>query len=115
MLEYFEKQRELTKISLRGISESLGLAEDEIEKAFNLDSGLEEFIANYYPRCPDPDVTIGIPPHSDHGLLTFLIQNGVDGLQIQHEGKWINVNAPSGSILVNTCDHLEVCKSQLHT
>lgn len=93
---------------LGGISESLGLEEGFLDKALDLKSGLQIFVGNYYPNCPQPELTMGMPPHSDHGLLTLLIQNQVGGLQVQHEGKWINVNALPNSLLVNTGDHLEV-------
>ncbi|KAB5516034.1 hypothetical protein DKX38_026682 [Salix brachista] len=54
---------------------------------------------------------MGMPPHSDHGLLTLLIQNGIGGLQIQHKGKWVNVGTHPNSFLVNTGDHLEILSS----
>ncbi|EYU18444.1 hypothetical protein MIMGU_mgv1a015410mg [Erythranthe guttata] len=84
-----------------------------------MSSSLRIFIANLYPRCPNPDSALGMPPHSDHGLLTLVIQNGVGGLQIQHKGVWVNVNAIPNSILVNTADQLEIFsngkyKSVLH-
>ena len=94
---------------LEGISESLGLEANYIYKELNLDSGFQAFIANLYPTCSQPELAMGMPPHSDHGLLTLLIQNGIGGLQIQHEGKWVNVNSNvPNSFLVNTADHLEV-------
>lgn len=99
---------------LRGISASLGLDENEMEEALELGSGLRVLVANLYPRCPSPEAALGMPPHSDHGLLTLLIQNQVGGLQIQHQGRWIHANALPNSILVNTGDHLEVkmCKTR---
>ncbi|KAI3445766.1 hypothetical protein Pfo_002431 [Paulownia fortunei] len=117
--EYCEKTRDVASKLLKGLSESLGLGESEMEKALDLGSSLQIFIANFYPRCPNPDVALGMPPHSDHGLLTLLIENEVGGLQIQHKGRWVNVNALPNSILVNTGDHLEIFsngkyKSALH-
>ncbi|KAG5589029.1 hypothetical protein H5410_039543 [Solanum commersonii] len=55
-----------------------------------------------------PELALGMPPHSDHGLLTLIIQNQVGGLQVQHQSKWIHVNALPNSLLVNTGDHLEI-------
>lgn len=74
----------------------------------NLDSGLQILVANLYPPCPQPELAMGMPPHSDHGLLTLLTQNGICGLQLLHNGKWVNVNAVPNSFLVNTGDHIEV-------
>lgn len=107
-MEYTEKLREVARKLLGGISESLGLEESLLDKDLELESGLQVFVGNYYPPCPQPQLTMGMPPHSDHGLLTLVIQNQVGGLQVQHQGKWINVNALPNSILVNTADHLEV-------
>lgn len=98
----------MTRELLKGISESLGLEASDLEKFLNVESGLQIFIANLYPPCPQPELALGMPPHSDHGLLTLLIQNGINGLQVQHKGKWVNVNAMPNSFLVNTGDHLEV-------
>lgn len=116
---YCEKSRKVARILLSGISESLGLEEELMEKSLDLDSSFEVFVANYYPACPQPELVMGLPPHSDFGLLTFLIQNDVGGLQVQHDGKWININPIPNSILVNTGDHLEIFtngkyKSVLH-
>ncbi|KAL8536232.1 hypothetical protein ACS0TY_011746 [Phlomoides rotata] len=108
LMEYSERIRGVVSTLLKGVSESLGIEETEMEKALELSSSLQIFAANYYPRCPNPDMTLGMPPHSDHGLFTLLIQNQVGGLQIQHKGTWFNVNPPPNSILVNTGDHLEV-------
>ncbi|TMX05082.1 hypothetical protein EJD97_002572 [Solanum chilense] len=117
--EYGEKSRKVARKLLSGISESLGLEEELMNKSLDLDSGYEVLVANYYPACPQPELVMGLPPHSDFGLLTFLIQNDVGGLQIQHNGKWININPIPNSILVNTGDHLEIFtngkyKSVLH-
>lgn len=108
MWEYCEKSRQVAKELLRGISQGLGLEECYLEKTLDMKSGFQIFIANYYPRCPQPELALGMPPHSDHGLLTLIIQNQVGGLQVQHQGKWIQVNALPNSLLVNTGDHLEI-------
>lgn len=107
-LEYSQRVREVARGLLKGISESLGLEGSYIDKALNLEQGKQIFIANLYPTCPQPELAMGMPPHSDHGLLTLLIQNGIGGLQIQHKGKWVNVGALPNSFLVNTGDHLEI-------
>ncbi|CAH9081958.1 unnamed protein product [Cuscuta europaea] len=108
MLEYCENSRDVAKKLLGAILESLDLEECSIHNVLGLDCMFQIFIANYYPRCPQPELAMGLPPHSDHGLLTLLIENGVGGLQIMHQGKWANVNALPNSLLVNTGDHLEI-------
>ncbi|XP_024980145.1 protein DMR6-LIKE OXYGENASE 2-like isoform X1 [Cynara cardunculus var. scolymus] len=109
LLEYSNRTREVVRGLLSGISTSLGLDQSYVEKALKLESGLQICIANLYPPCPQPEVAIGLPPHSDHGLLTLVINNGVSGLQIKHDGKWIDVkDTLPNSFLVNTADQLEI-------
>ncbi|KAL0357042.1 UNVERIFIED_CONTAM: 2-oxoglutarate-dependent dioxygenase 19 [Sesamum calycinum] len=119
VMEYCKRSREVVRKLLKGISESLGIEESEMEKSLELDSSLQIFVANLYPRCPNPDAAVGAAPHSDHGLFTLLIQNQVAGLHIQHKGNWVHVTPRPNSILVNTADHLEIFsngkyKSVLH-
>ena len=106
--EYCKRCRQVSMELLKGISESLGFEESYIEKAMNLKSGFQLFAANLYPPCPQPELAMGIPAHTDHGLLTLLIENEIGGLQIQHNGKWFHVNPLPNSFLVNTADQLEV-------
>ncbi|XP_058760738.1 2-oxoglutarate-dependent dioxygenase 19-like [Vicia villosa] len=106
--EYSRRIWKLGKELLKGISESLGLELNYINRKMNLDSGLQMLAANFYPPCPQPELAMGMPPHSDHGLLNLLIQNGVSGLQVLHKGKWINVSSTSNCFLVLVSDHLEI-------
>ncbi|PIA51993.1 hypothetical protein AQUCO_01000103v1 [Aquilegia coerulea] len=105
-MEYSQRTRQVVRELLKGISESLGLEECYIEKAMEFDSCFQILVANLYPPCPQPELAMGFPPHSDLGLLTLLIQNQ-NGLQVNHNGKWVNVHASPNTILVNTADHLE--------
>ncbi|XP_062195075.1 probable 2-oxoglutarate-dependent dioxygenase SLC1 [Phragmites australis] len=74
---------------------------------------------NCYPACPQPELTLGMPPHSDYGLLTLVLQDHVEGLQVMHDGRWLTVEPIPGSFVVNVGDHLEIYsngryKSVLH-
>ncbi|KAK6918956.1 Non-hem dioxygenase N-terminal domain [Dillenia turbinata] len=88
------------------ISESLGLSKDYIERS--LGQGCQIVANNYYPPCPEPDRTLGISPHSDHGGLTILMQNDVDGLQIKHGEDWVAVRYVPSTFVVNLGDYLEI-------
>ncbi|KAK4563907.1 hypothetical protein RGQ29_006119 [Quercus rubra] len=118
-LEYCKRTRGVARELLKAISESLGLEPFYIEKVMNLDKGLQMFNANFYPPCPQPELVMGLPPHSDHGLLSLVTHNGIGGFQLQHNGMWVNVNAIPNSFLVNIADQLEILsngkyKSILH-
>ncbi|CAO2211821.1 unnamed protein product [Urochloa humidicola] len=74
---------------------------------------------NCYPACPEPELTLGMPAHSDYGLFTLVLQDTVEGLQVMHDGRWLTVQPVPGSFVVNVGDHLEiysngVYKSVLH-
>ncbi|XP_055817001.1 probable 2-oxoglutarate-dependent dioxygenase SLC1 [Solanum dulcamara] len=120
---YSKQTKFLYQLLIGAILESLGIVNNEN----NIDSNnLKEFedgsqllVLNCYPSCPEPDLTLGMPPHSDYGLLTLLLQDEVKGLQIQHQGKWLTVEPIPNSFVVNVGDHLEIFsngryKSVLH-
>ncbi|XP_062080140.1 2-oxoglutarate-dependent dioxygenase 19-like [Humulus lupulus] len=107
-LEYTKRTREVATEVVKAISETLGLESDHIAKSMNWDQGLQLMAANYYPACPQPDQAIGIPPHTDHGLVTLLIQNQMGGLQVQHKGKWVNWNGVPNAFVVNLGDQMQI-------
>ncbi|XP_050212456.1 2-oxoglutarate-dependent dioxygenase 19-like [Mercurialis annua] len=106
--EYSRRTRELANELLKGISESLGLEENYILKKMEVEEGSQMMVANLYPPCPQPDVTMGLPPHSDYGLLTLLIQNEYQGLHVMHKEKWVAIHPLPESFLINTGDHMEI-------
>ncbi|XP_077213203.1 2-oxoglutarate-dependent dioxygenase 19-like isoform X2 [Tasmannia lanceolata] len=106
--EYSASIRQMAMELLKGISESLGLKECYMDKALQLEVGFQIFIGNFYPRCPQPELAMGMPAHSDHGLLTVLMENGVAGLQVMHNGKWVHTKTVPNSFLVNIGDHMEI-------
>ncbi|GMI88347.1 hypothetical protein HRI_002503900 [Hibiscus trionum] len=64
---------------------------------------------------------MGLSAHSDHGLVTLLIQNetGAFRLQVHHNGKWVNIDPVPNSFLANVGGHVEILsngkyKSVLH-
>lgn len=105
--EYSQKITCVARKLIQGISESLGLESNSIIESSGFDSGLQIMAVNLYPPCPQPHLALGLPAHSDVGFLTFLIQNGIGGLQVKHEGKWVNVNPIPNCLVVNIGDQLE--------
>ncbi|KAG8368624.1 hypothetical protein BUALT_Bualt15G0064900 [Buddleja alternifolia] len=90
-----------------------------LDEALKLDSSFQLLAMSFYLPCPQPDQAIGMPPHRDRGLFSFIINNGVAGLQIECNGEWFNAYYPHNSILVVVADQLEVfsngrCKSVKH-
>ncbi|KAL2254452.1 protein DMR6-LIKE OXYGENASE 1 [Sesamum indicum] len=115
VLEYSERTRKLARILLEAVCDALELEQDYVDQVLKLGSSFQMFAANYYPPCPEPDQAIGLPPHTDPGLFTFLIHNGVAGLQIEHNGHWFNADSPQNSILVNAADQLQILSNGRYT
>ncbi|GAV62938.1 2OG-FeII_Oxy domain-containing protein/DIOX_N domain-containing protein [Cephalotus follicularis] len=112
---YAKDTKYLSLMLTEAILESLGLCgttknkipeDDEIMKLF--EDGSHLMVVNCYPPCPEPDLTLGMPPHSDYGFLTLLLQDEVEGLQIQYQDKWVTVEPITNSFVVNVGDHLEI-------
>ncbi|KAH0971517.1 hypothetical protein GBA52_023673 [Prunus armeniaca] len=104
-------------LRLVGTTENNTTEEDEMLKEFQ--DGSQLMVVNCYPPCPQPDLTLGMPPHSDYGFLTLLLQDEVEGLQIQKQDQWVTVEPIPNSFVVNVGDHLEIFsngkyKSVLH-
>jgi len=95
---------------LEGISESLGLERDYIEKALGKHG--QHMAVNYYPPCPEPELTYGLPPHADPNAITILLQNEVPGLQVLYEGNWLSVNPVPNTFIVNIGDQIQVLREE---
>ena len=70
------------------------------------------FRLNYYPPLNETDAASGagrMLGHEDVDLFTFLPAQNVDGLQVfnRANGKWIRLNAPRGTIILNTGDYMQ--------
>jgi len=105
--EYCREVRRLGLRLLGMISLSLGLEEDYIEKA--LGEQEQHMAVNYYPQCPEPELTYGLPKHTDPNALTVLLQDpSVAGLQVLKDGgRWIAVNPRPNAFVINLGDQLQ--------
>ncbi|XP_059284182.1 protein DOWNY MILDEW RESISTANCE 6-like [Lycium ferocissimum] len=105
--DYLKEVWQLAVKIFGAISEGLGLDSNYIERALG-DQGTRIIAANYYPPCPEPNKTLGLAAHSDHGGLTILMDNGIHGLQIKHNQTWFAVPHVPGTFVVNLGDYLEI-------
>ncbi|KAJ0974460.1 hypothetical protein J5N97_016425 [Dioscorea zingiberensis] len=103
---YCREVRKLGFQLLGLISLSLGLEEGYIKQV--LGEQEQHMAMNYYPPCPEPDLTYGLPAHTDPNALTILLQDQeVAGLQVLREGKWIAVNPVPNALVINIGDQLQ--------
>lgn len=95
-------QKQLMEVVLEILGLNPNYLQNEIEK------GSQVFVANCYPECPEPDVTLGTPPHSDYGSITILLQRSL-GLQVMdHNKNWLSVPVVEGALIVQLGDQMEV-------
>lgn len=89
------------------IAKALKMEVKEVEETF--EDGMQSVRMTYYPPCPQPELVMGLTPHSDATGITILGQvNGVDGLEIKKDGIWIPVRIDPDALVVNIGDILEV-------
>ncbi|GJN32509.1 hypothetical protein PR202_gb21023 [Eleusine coracana subsp. coracana] len=114
--EFGRRVRELASTLLAVLSLGLGLPgsrlEDELTGAGNKgddDDLVLQMKVNYYPRCPQPELAVGVEAHTDVSALSFVLHNGVPGLQVRHAGRWVAAaRSPEDTMVVHVGDALEI-------
>ncbi|KAK8465288.1 hypothetical protein PHAVU_009G044600 [Phaseolus vulgaris] len=105
--KYCEEVRELGLRIEEYIGESLGLEKDYIKNVLG-EQG-QHMAVNYYPPCPQPQLTYGLPGHTDPNALTILLQDlNVSGLQVLKDGNWLAVKPQPNAFVINIGDQLQV-------
>ncbi|KAK8945576.1 putative 2-oxoglutarate/Fe(II)-dependent dioxygenase [Platanthera guangdongensis] len=115
-MSYAKHTKGVFLVLMEAILETLGVGTGMLHE---FQQGTQMLVMNHFPPCPEPELVLGMPPHSDYGFLTILLQDKVKGLQVQHDDHWITVDPIVGSLFVNVGDHLEIFsngryKSVLH-
>ncbi|KAI3712822.1 hypothetical protein L1987_71388 [Smallanthus sonchifolius] len=103
--KYSDKLMGLACKLLEVLSEAMGLEKEALTKScVDMD---QKVVVNYYPKCPHPDLALGLKRHTDPGTITLLLQDQVGGLQATRDGgkSWITVEPVEGAFVVNLGDH----------
>ncbi|XP_004235243.1 jasmonate-induced oxygenase 2 [Solanum lycopersicum] len=97
------------------LSENLGLNEDVLQNAFGGEDIGACLRVNFYPKCPQPDLTLGLSPHSDPGGMTILLPDKhVAGLQVRRNANWITVKPASHAFIVNIGDQIQILSNAIY-
>jgi isopenicillin N synthase-like dioxygenase len=106
---------------LRTWAVALDAPEDVFDEAFADDRAFSLIKIVRYPGTSDENnPQQGVGAHRDGGVLTLLlVEPEKDGLQVEHEGEWINAPSLPGAFVVNIGEMLELAtngylKATLH-
>ncbi|PSS03172.1 Feruloyl CoA ortho-hydroxylase [Actinidia chinensis var. chinensis] len=112
-LEYLKTSTKMVKKIVQVLFEHLGVTLDE--PRIDALIALKMVNMNFYPTCPNPDLTVGVGRHSDMGILTVLLQDGIGGLYIkleqeepEKEGEWMEIPPVPGALVINVGDTLQI-------
>ncbi|XP_004295415.1 PREDICTED: protein SRG1-like [Fragaria vesca subsp. vesca] len=110
---YSAELEDLAKKILDLMAKALGVEANYMEELF--DQGTQMFRMNYYPPCKQPELVIGLNPHSDPVGLTILLQvNEMEGLQVRKDGRWTPIKPLNNAFIVNVGDILEIVTNGIY-
>ncbi|KAJ4903848.1 2-oxoglutarate (2OG) and Fe(II)-dependent oxygenase superfamily protein [Raphanus sativus] len=114
--EYGEEVRKLCERLVETLSESLGLEPNHLMKAFGGEDKVGANLrANFYPKCPQPHLTLGLSSHSDPGGITIVLPDEkVAGLQVRRGDCWVTVKSVPNALIVNIGDQVQILSNGIY-
>nr|CAB3491947.1 unnamed protein product [Digitaria exilis] len=106
LFEYSKQMKNLMHTLFGLFSEALGLNPSYLTH-IDCNQG-QLFTCHYFPPCPNPELAIGITPHSDSTFMTVLLQDDVGGLHILYKDRWVEVKPLPGAFIVNIGDMMQI-------
>ncbi|CAK9157772.1 unnamed protein product [Ilex paraguariensis] len=113
-LEYLKTSTKMVRRLLEILVGNLGvkLEDSRVESLI----GQKMVNMNFYPPCPNPELTVGVGRHSDMGTLTVLLQDGIGGLYVKVEESsdvgekegWVEIPPIPGALVINVGDTLQI-------
>ncbi|KAL8161032.1 hypothetical protein V2J09_012521 [Rumex salicifolius] len=100
---------------MKFLSKNLGLDENTLQNTLGGENIEASLRVNYYPKCPQPDLTLGLSSHSDPGGLTVLLPDlNVVGLQVRKDGKWVTVKPAPHAFIINIGDQVQMVSNAIY-
>ncbi|KAL3530107.1 hypothetical protein ACH5RR_009429 [Cinchona calisaya] len=109
VLDFMKKSESVSRRLLEALMKRLNVKEiDETKESLLM--GSKRINLNYYPKCPEPELTVGVGRHSDVSTLTFLLQDDIGGLYVKKldSDAWVHVPPIDGAIVINVGDALQI-------
>ncbi|EOA12558.1 hypothetical protein CARUB_v10026825mg [Capsella rubella] len=98
--EYATHIKKLSEKLMEWLSEGLGLKREALKEGLGGETVEYLMKINYYPPCPDPDMVVGAPDHTDVNGITLLVANEALGLQAFKDDHWIDAKYITSGIIV---------------
>ncbi|KAG6535546.1 jasmonate-induced oxygenase 2-like [Zingiber officinale] len=113
--EYGDELLKLCKRLMKLLSISSGLDVDRLPEAFGGDDVGATLRVNYYPKCPQPELALGLSAHSDPGGITVLLaDDAVKGLQVRKGDRWVTVQPVPCAFIVNVGDQIQILTNAIY-
>ncbi|CAI9776689.1 unnamed protein product [Fraxinus pennsylvanica] len=114
-LEYLKASTKIVWKLLEVLLKNLGVTQDH-DSIIEALTGQNMVNMNFYPACPNPELTVGVGRHSDLGTITVLLQDGIGGLYVKAEenidtakkAEWIEIPPIPGALVINVGDTLQI-------
>ncbi|KAL4563076.1 hypothetical protein LXL04_027107 [Taraxacum kok-saghyz] len=112
-LDYIKTSKEIVKRLFGALMDKLDvkLEDSRIDALL----GTRMVNMNFYPPCPNPDLTVGVGRHSDVTTLTILLQDDIGGLYVKKyenlsplNEEWVDIPPIHGALVVNIGDTLQI-------
>ncbi|CAO2036723.1 unnamed protein product [Urochloa humidicola] len=103
----YAKFTELGLLVQEILNECMGLPPGFL-RDFNGDRSFDFMAAIRYFPATEEEEDNGLSAHEDGNCITFLIQDGVGGLEVLKDDEWIAAEPVDGSIIVNIADVIQV-------
>jgi isopenicillin N synthase-like dioxygenase len=113
MRDWFARMEGVSEGLVALIAAGLGDAGGEMARAF-APAHTSYLRLNFYPLGDQlaaetgSAADLGIHHHTDAGALTVLVQDGVSGLQVHHDGYWHDVEPRADAFTINIGDMVQV-------
>ncbi len=109
LLPYYDAVCGVARHVLRAIAVGFGAPRNFFDKRYDTPLARGQLV--YYPtseRTHEAEQRFGVAPHSDFGVLTFLLQDDSGGLQIRNRaGEWIAAPPVPDTLVCNIGDLLQ--------
>lgn len=109
LLDYMRKCEAVIKPLVQVLMKGLNINVIDTKK-WSVLTGSQRINLNYYPKCPKPELTVGVGRHSDVSTFTILLQDNIGGLYVRTpDGEsWVHVPPINGALVINVGDALQI-------